>query len=50
MKIAQNLFHGLALAGAPGNGGDFGPEAAFFRFVDDRFDFHGCTRFALPML
>ena len=34
-KIETKLIHRLALRGAAVDGGDFGPEAAFFGFVND---------------
>ena len=42
-QVETKLLHGLALRGAPGNGRDFGPEPALFRFVDDGVNLHKGT-------
>jgi hypothetical protein len=38
--ISQQLVHRLALRGATGDSGDFGPKATFFCFMYERRDFH----------
>jgi hypothetical protein len=40
MQIAHELVHGLAFCGAARNGRHLRPEATFFRFMHDGFDFH----------
>jgi hypothetical protein len=39
-QIDTELLHRLALSGATGNGGHFGPESAFFGFVHDGVNLH----------
>lgn len=41
--IAHQLSIGFAPSGAAGNRWDFRPEPAFFRFMDDHFEFHAHT-------
>lgn len=40
VQIAHEFVHGVALCGATRNRRDFGPEAAFLRFVHHHFDLH----------
>jgi hypothetical protein len=39
-EISQQLAHGLALRDAARDGGDFGPETAFLRIMNDDFNFY----------
>ena len=41
VNVRQKLFKSVALRRAAGNRRDFRPIPAFFRFVDDSFEFHG---------
>jgi len=40
-KIREQFLHGVALGGAPGNGGHLGPKSAFFNLVDDGLQLYG---------
>jgi len=40
MEILLEFFHAVALRSTAWNRGDFGPKAAFFRFMHDDFDLH----------
>ena len=40
VEVGEQFFEALSLGNAAGQGGDFGPESTFFRFMDDNFDLH----------